>query len=232
MRTESDKTTVRDPGPDGAGIRPSRRRLSRLCEDDQFRRRRAALPAGAAAQARAEAVCAARRRRLADHADRFQGRGDRQRLGARARDGEPALTAARAVRRRENRLELAVRLGCEDRKPCAPISILCAKRSTTARSSRTAPAPACVRCSGGRSASISPSGFPLVTTKRLHLKSIVHELIWFLRGDTNIAYLKAHGVSIWDEWADADRRPRPGLRQAVARVGRAGRANDQTRSPG
>ena len=45
-------------------------------------------------------------------------------------------------------------------------------------------------------------GFPLVTTKRLHVKSIVHELIWFLNGDTNIAYLNAHGVSIWDEWAD------------------------------
>ncbi len=47
-------------------------------------------------------------------------------------------------------------------------------------------------------------GFPVLTTKKLHLRSIIVELLWFLRGETNIAWLKERGVSIWDEWADAD----------------------------
>ena len=186
------------------------------------------FPQAPADPARPAAVCAARGRWLADHADRLQGRCDRQRLGAGAGDrerrtksslGRPA-TAGRRLRPLPARAESA-RLGLSAGLPCALISIYCrdALENGAVKGDRTGTG---VRSLFGRQIRFDLSqGFPLVTTKRLHIKSIVHELIWFLNGDTNIAYLKANGVSIWDEWADAEGDLGPVYGTAMARLARA-----------
>ena len=74
-------------------------------------------------------------------------------------------------------------------------------------------------------------GFPMVTTKKLFTKAIILELLWFLRGDSNARWLQERGVTIWDEWARAQRRSGPRLRRAVAQLADAETVATSTRSP-